>query len=345
DNIIGVEKGVYAPSSAGQAKLFVTSTVKDTTVKKNQNPYRNRLFVAIEASDYTLQGLEAVSIQENDNTANQGMAVLHPKGEILYFTQLTKLKDKTSAAIYISRKKDGKWSKAEKLGTVNSEGFNTKHPALSGDGATMYFASDRTGTIGGFDLWSVSLDTSGVPNAEPVNLGNTVNTSGQEQAPYFHPSEKALVFSTDNRPGMGGYDFYMTKESGSSWTEPKNLGYPINSTRDDIYYHTMNSELMKHAYFSSDRGSNCCIETYHVEKLPKKRRLTGQLISNDNEQPIADALVQIPGISGDTITVRTDKDGRFSVDLNEKDNPSDLVFSKDSFITKTTQYKLFELND
>jgi OOP family OmpA-OmpF porin len=343
DNVIGMEKGVYAPAYAGQAKIFVTSTVKDTTVKKNQNPYRNRLFTAIEASDYTIQGLEALQVQENDNTANQGTAVLHPKGEILYFTQWSKLKDKTTSSIYISRKKDGKWLKAEKLANINADGFNTKQPSLSGDATTLYFASDRTGTLGGFDIWSVSLDAGGLPAAEPVNLGSDINTPGNEQAPYYHPAEKILIFSTDNRPGMGGYDFYMSKGSGVEWTNAQNLGYPVNSTRDDIYYYNAGAEFMKHAYFSSDRGSNCCLETYHLEKLPKKRRLSGLLLSNANSEPIADAEVELVGVPGGKI--RTDAEGRFTVELKDNENPSDLIFTKDSFISKTTQFKLHELND
>lgn len=345
DNGIGMEKGVYAAANAGQAKIFVTSTVRDSSVKKNQNPFRSRLFTAIEASDYTIQGLETLTIEENDNAANQGTAVLHANGEVLYFTQWSRLKDKTTTAIFYSKKKDGKWMKAEKIAAVNAEGFNSKHPALSKDAATMYFASDRTGTLGGFDLWSVGLDASGLPNSEPVNLGSDVNTPGNEQAPYYHPGQNTLIFSTDNRPGMGGYDLYMTKGSGVEWSDPENLGYPVNSTRDDNYYYNAGSEFLKHAYLSSDRGSNCCLETYHLEKLPKKRKITGQLLSKDNSEPIADAEVELLGLAGEKVKVRTDNQGRFTYDLKEGDNPSEFVFSKDSFISKTTQFKLQDLND
>jgi OOP family OmpA-OmpF porin len=338
DNIIGMEKGVYAAADAGDSKLIVTSTIRDSTAKKNTNPYRNRLFLANEGADHTIQDIEMVKIEDNDNSANQGTAVLHNNGALLYFTQWIKVKEKSTAGIYASKKKDGKWNKPEKLGYVNLEGFNSKQPALSPDGRTMYFASDRTGSLGAFDLWSVSLDSSGMPNADAINLGSVVNTSGDEQAPHYHPDQNVLVFSTNYRPGMGGYDLFLTKKTGDEWTNPENIGYPVNSTRDDIYYYNSSSELMKNAYLSSDRGSSCCLETYHISKLPKKRKLSGQLLLCEGSQPMADAEVELNTGSGNK--VRTDADGKFTFELNESDKPVELVYSKDSFIAKTTQFKV-----
>lgn len=343
DNIIGVEKGVYAASTAGASKLMVTSTIRDSAVKKNKNPFRSRLFYANESSDYTIQGMEMIAVEGNDNEANQGTAVLHPNGEYLYFTQWTKEKDQSASGIYVSRRKDGKWNTPEKLLQVNGDGFNSKQPAIASNGSAMYFSSNRPGGSGGFDLWSVALDANGLPNGEPVNIGSSVNTSGDEQAPYFLPSEQLLVFSTNNRPGMGGYDLFKTKGSGTSWTTPENLGYPVNSTRDDIYYYNSSPEFMKHAYLSSDRGSNCCLETYHLEKLPKKKKLVGQLVACNNSEPMEGAEVELNTGTGNK--TRTDAEGKFSFELKEDDKPTELVFSKDSFIAKTTQYKLIELNE
>jgi outer membrane protein OmpA-like peptidoglycan-associated protein len=301
------------------------------------------LFYANESSDYTIQGMEMIAVEGNDNEANQGTAVLHPNGEYLYFTQWTKEKDQSASGIYVSRRKDGKWNTPEKLLQVNGDGFNSKQPAIASNGSAMYFSSNRPGGSGGFDLWSVALDANGLPNGEPVNIGSSVNTSGDEQAPYFLPSEQLLVFSTNNRPGMGGYDLFKTKGSGTSWTTPENLGYPVNSTRDDIYYYNSSPEFMKHAYLSSDRGSNCCLETYHLEKLPKKKKLVGQLVACNNSEPMEGAEVELNTGTGNK--TRTDAEGKFSFELKEDDKPTELVFSKDSFIAKTTQYKLIELNE
>jgi outer membrane protein OmpA-like peptidoglycan-associated protein/tetratricopeptide (TPR) repeat protein len=343
DNIIGVEKGVYAAASAGASKLMVTSTIKDSSVKKNRNPYRNRLFYANEASDHTIQGLELVTISDMDVDANQGTAVLHPNGEFLYFTQWVKTKEKSVAEILLSRRKDGKWSAPEKLLYVNAAGSNSKQPAISSDGKSLFFASDRAGGSGGYDIWSTTIDANGLPEREPSNLGSSVNTAGEDQAPYFQPTDNVLIFSTNGRPGMGGFDLFMTKGSEGQWNAPQNLGYPINSTRDDIYYYNASKEFMKNAFLSSDRGSNCCLETYALEKLPKKRKITGQLVACENSEPLPDAEVELNPGSGNK--VRTNAEGKFSFDLKEGDNPAELVFSKDSFIAKTTQYKVVDFNE
>ena len=343
DNIIGIEKGVYAAAPAGVSKLMVTSTIKDSAVKKNRNPYRNRLFYASEADDHTIQGMELVNITDMDVDANQGTAVLHPNGELLYFTQWVKTKDKSVAEILLSRRKDGKWAAPEKLVYVNAEGSNSKQPAISPDGKSLFFASDRAGGSGGYDIWVTSIDGNGFPEKEPSNLGATINTKDEEQAPNYLASDNALIFSSNGRPGMGGFDLFMTKNSGDQWGTPQNLGYPINSTRDDIYYYNVSKEFMKNAFLSSDRGSNCCLETYAVEKLPKKRRITGKLVACENSEPLPDAEVELNTGSGNK--VRTDEEGKFSFELKEGDNPAELVFSKDSFIVKTTQYKLLELNE
>lgn len=343
DNIIGVEKGVYAAASAGSSKLFVTSTIRDSAVKKNRNPYRNRLFYASESDDHTIQGLELVNITDADLDANQGTAVLHPNGEILYFTQWEKTKEKSSAEILLSRRKDGKWSTPEKLLYVNAAGSNSKQPAISSDGQNLFFASDRTGGFGGYDIWVTTIDANGVPVKEPVNLGQVINTSGDEQAPYYQPSEKMLIFSSNGRPGMGGFDLFMSKGAGEQWGTPENLGYPINSTREDYYYYNSSKEFMKNAFLSSDRGSNCCLETYALEKLPKKRRIVGQLVVCENSEPLPDAEVELNTGSGNK--ARTNLEGKFSFELKEGDTPVDLVFSKDSFIAKTSAYKVIEFNE
>ncbi len=341
DQVIGVEKGVYAATSAGAKKVIVTSTIKDPKVKKG-NPYRNRLFVADESSDNTFQGVEELKIESLDTDANQGTAAVHPSGNILYFTQWVKDQTKSKSALYYSKLKDGKWMKPELLPNINQEDANTKQPTLTADGSTIYFASDRPGGAGGFDIWSASVDSNGIPS-NAVNLGNVINTPGEEQAPYFHQGRKVLIFSSNSRTGMGGFDLYVTSNEGAKWSEPQNLGYPINSTRDDIYYYNSSEDLMRNAYLSSDRGSNCCLETYNIQKLPKQRRIVGQLLDCKGSIPMADAEVELNTGSGNK--VRTDENGKFSFELKEEDKPADLVFSKDAYIAKTTNFKVSEVND
>jgi outer membrane protein OmpA-like peptidoglycan-associated protein len=335
----GMQKGVYAPVGVSGTQFIVTSTEKDSAVKKNQNPYHNRLYYAAN-NDRSLGNLEMVVIEGLDESANQGTASISPDGNTLYFTQWKKTNGKSVAAIYSSKKKDGKWSKPEEVPGLNAAGSNSKQPSLSADGQTLYFASDRAGGAGQYDIWYTTIDASGAAGA-PKNAGTVLNTAGDEQAPYYHSASKTLIFSNNSRVGMGGYDLFATSGSEAAWQEPKNLGYPVNSTRDDIYYYAADGQLLKNGYFSSDRGSNCCLETYNVEKLPKKRVLSGQVVTCEGSEPLADAEVSLKNGP----VVKTNDQGRYSIELPEGTEPGSIAIAKEKYESKQTEYTTAGTNE
>lgn len=133
--------------------------------------------------------------------------------------------------------------------------INTKNiessACLSADGNMIFFSSNRPGGYGGFDLYYAKKLPTG-DWARVVNMGPMVNTSGNEDAPFFHIDNKTLYFSSDGRIGVGGYDIYSTRlNEDNSWSQPENIGYPINSLGHDLYYRL--SENSQQAFFSSDR--------------------------------------------------------------------------------------------
>jgi OOP family OmpA-OmpF porin len=99
---------------------------------------------------------------------------------------------------------------------------------------TLLFSSNKEGGAGGFDLWSATVDAQGKAS-NVVNLGNTINTEFDEQAPFYHDASESLLFSTNGRVGMGGFDCFQSKGQLQNLSEPINLGYPVNSVKDDIY--------------------------------------------------------------------------------------------------------------
>jgi flagellar motor protein MotB len=116
---------------------------------------------------------------------------------------------------------------------VNTTAWETQ-PSLSADGRTLYFVSNRPGGMGQSDIWMTRLQDNGVWT-EPKNLGETINTGGSEMAPYFHPDGRTLYFSSDGQVGLGGMDLFVSRsDSAGNWLEPENLGYPINSSGDEI---------------------------------------------------------------------------------------------------------------
>lgn len=138
--------------------------------------------------------------------------------------------------IYVSYLKDGIWSKVRKLG----ENINTKywesHASLSPDNNYLYFVSNRDDGFGDLDIY-VSERLTDTTWGKAKNLGEVINTRWNENTPFLTPDGKRLFFSSEGHQGMGGYDiFYSERNEDQSWTEPVNIGYPINTTDNDIFF-------------------------------------------------------------------------------------------------------------
>ena len=196
------------------------------------------------------------------------------------------------------------------MNTVNQQGHNSKQPFCSADGKYLFFASDRNGGAGGFDIWYANIQPDGT-TGDPINVGQ-INTKEDEQAPFFHSSSGILVFSSNGMQGMGGFDLFTTKMNESGFKKPENMGHPVNSSRDDIYFFANDkNELLKNAIIGSDRGSECCLETYTINKSPKKKIITGVVRDCKTNESIADAVVTIQDKQ-----TKTGADGKFQFEID-----------------------------
>jgi outer membrane protein OmpA-like peptidoglycan-associated protein len=177
---------------------------------------------------------------------------------------------------------------------------------------------------------------------EPVNAGASINTTGEEQAPFYHKSSTTLVFSSNGRQGMGGYDLFTAKGGETTWKLPENLGHPVNSTRDDIYFFAPEkTALLSNAIFSSDRGTGCCLETYTISKAPKNKRLTGILRDCKDNTPVAGAEVILKDASGKTWKATTDADGRYMFDMGNDDYQDlTMTVNKELYLETAASYKV-----
>jgi tetratricopeptide (TPR) repeat protein len=181
--------------------------------------------------------------------------------------------------IYKTEKKNGKWTKPQKLpDEINIDGYSTTQPNwVEGTGFDiLYFASNRPNGYGGMDIW-YSIIKDGKFQT-PTNLGNVINTRGNEITPYYSLENSSLYFSSDWHESFGGYDIFASKGGLSQWEEPENLGLPINSENNDLYYTPKPNS--NEIYMSSNRlgsltesGTDyCCSDIYLVtsEKIPNK---------------------------------------------------------------------------
>jgi len=162
---------------------------------------------------------------------NQYPCCFSSDGNTLYLTR----EDNYDSDIYFS-KFDGKsWSKSLPLGKNINSKFWESHASITADGKTLYFASNRKGGKGGMDIYVSTLG----PNNEwgpAVALGSPVNTELDDDYPFISEDGKVLFFCSQGHNTMGGFDVFYSVKNGDSWSEPKNIGYPINSTDDDIFF-------------------------------------------------------------------------------------------------------------
>ncbi len=138
--------------------------------------------------------------------------------------------------IYASSFTDGIWTSLARLEDPVNTQFNETHASLSPDGEDLYFTSDRKSGYGGMDIYRAHRSTNGVWQ-NPVNLGPIVNTPYNEETPFVSSDGNTLFFSSQGHYNMGGYDiFYCKKDQEANWLPPVNLGYPLNTTDDDLFY-------------------------------------------------------------------------------------------------------------
>ncbi|GAA5225271.1 OmpA family protein [Membranihabitans marinus] len=184
------------------------------------------------------------------NTAdNEGGVSISGDGQTLVFTACNHSEGKGGCDIFMSLKSDGHWQEPFPMTGINSR-FWDSQPCISNDGSVLIFSSDRPGGQGGRDLWLTVLNSQG-QWINPINLGPTVNSVGNEENPFLHLDEHSLYFTSDYHPGFGGKDVFRSQRlQGNQWTRPQNLGYPINSFKDEqgIFVNAKGDE----GYFSSN---------------------------------------------------------------------------------------------
>jgi OmpA-OmpF porin, OOP family len=264
---------------------------------------------------------------------NFGAASLTTDGNHLYLTGWNNERGNNKAAIYQSEKGGSEWSAPLKLSNqVNMEGYNSQQPFVSNDGKYLLFASDRPGGIGGFDIWMAPLSANGEAG-EPVNAGKKINTAGDDEAPFYHEASQTLVFSSNGRIGFGGFDLYQaTGAITGPWTEVHNMGYPVNSNKDDIYFYAANSgKLLEHAFISTDRNSDYCMSVYEVSREYRKY-VAGVVTDCHTQQGVAGASVSLNGESANT-----NASGSFVIEVKEL-QAGEIDASKEGYAQSNTSF-------
>jgi tetratricopeptide (TPR) repeat protein len=193
----------------------------------------------------------------------------------IYFNKTEIRNNKEVSQIYYTQFASNKWSSPKLVKQAYDKKSSNMTPIIQRNEAGetyMYFASNRLGGFGGFDIWYVNLNNI---DSQPVNLGNVINTQGDEITPHYCDDEQMLYFSSNYHKGFGGFDIFRSEGALNRWTTPENLLQPINSPANDMYpYVNISGEQ---GYFTSNRKSEnnpknktCCNDLYRWDKhLPE----------------------------------------------------------------------------
>ena len=249
-------------------------------------------FLDIYKADYNTDGTitNASPVTELNSKWHDGPITISADGKTAYFAsesykeKQSSPKDKKANAKYsqvylFSATKNGdSWGTPSSL-PFNDKSFSNSNPSLSRDGKTLYFSSNRSGSVGGTDIWKVAVNADGT-YGEPQNLGNKVNTEGNESFPFIADDNKTLYFASSGKQGFGGLDVYQINLTNG---EATNLGKPVNTEKDDFAF-TFN-ESKKIGFLSTNRSGNddifivnpiCAVDVLIVVTNAK----TGEILAN-----------------------------------------------------------------
>ncbi len=193
--------------------------------------------------------------------------------------------NRTGGDLYSAKLSNGKWSKPEKFGKeINSE-FQEASACLSSDGQTLIFSSNRPGGMGGKDLYRVKKLPNGVWSL-PRNLGPSINTPFDEDSPILSNEDQTMYFASNGHNSIGGFDLFKVEaDENGNWKSPRNLGYPINTTADDLYL-CITANGQRGYYNSAKKGGFGGQDLYSIEFIYRDYKniaVRGKVIDEDGE--------------------------------------------------------------
>ncbi len=286
---------------------------------------------------------EKKAFKEINTHYNEGAQCISPDGKYLIYTMCNSLNGFGSCDLYWSKKIGDNWTTPRNCGRpLNTESWESQ-PTFAADGKTIYFVSNRYGGVGGSDVWQTTMIDDGV-FSRPKNLGKTINTQGDDVSPFIHPDGITLYFASNGHKGMGGKDLFMSKlKDDSTWSEPKNLGYPINSPEDEI--NLVVNTIGDKAYFSTAKiGGYGGLDLYHFEldETIRPNPVTyfkGKVFDEKTKIPLQANVELINLTTGNTyLIIKSDKkNGEFLICIPTNNdyalnvNHDDYLFYSDNF--------------
>jgi len=269
--IINTPYPEYSPVvSVDGSKLFFTSRREGSTggLKTEDGKFFEDIYVSESGNgEYNWEKPEKIGPNINTPGHEATISISHDGKQLFIYKD-----DNGDGNIYVSTLKGDDWSKPEKLGPeINTKYWET-HACLSPDGNTLYFVSNRPGGYGGRDIYMSEKLANG-KWGKAQNMGPLINTEYDEESPFISSDGVTLYFSSKGHENMGGFDiFTVTQNQEGQWSDLQNMGYPINTTDDDVFFVPTADE--KHAFYSSAKlGGYGDQDIYFITIIERKKRL------------------------------------------------------------------------
>ena len=308
-------RGEFSPMLAGDKYdqlYFASSRSKDKDAKVSAITGQNNNNLFLVKQDEKGAWLAPVELEDEVNTEyDEGTPSFSPDGNTMYYTYCAQDPEgPRTAEIYISTRSSAKWGKGTRATIVKDSVTALGHPSISPDGKYLYFVSDAVGGFGGKDIFRARV--AGNDFGPMENLGEEINTPGDEMFPYVRDSV-TLYFASNGHPGMGGLDlFKATQDSRGKW-KVENLGAPINSMADDFGITFAGKE--ERGFFCSNRNDARGYDHIYSFERPTITIFIEGIVNDVDEYPIEDATVRIVGKDGLNVKVPVKKDGTYRVEL------------------------------
>lgn len=255
---------------------------------------------------------EAMESPFNQNY-NEGGPSITANNKELYLTVCQEGKNGTNCDVYYTFKDEmGFWASLRSVGdNINSPDSWESQPSISANGDLLIFASNRKGGRGGLDLYMCRKNPDGTWT-DPENLGPTINTRRNEKSPFIHSDSQTLYFASDGQVGVGGYDIYYSQlEEDLTWSDPMNIGYPINTKADELgLFVSLDGST---AFFNSNKlkgPGGWDLYSFEMPELarPKKVALIRGTLKNDQDEVVKEAQLEIKNLATKEVqTVNVDQ--------------------------------------
>lgn len=283
----------YFPSITADGRL-ISTTVLAPALNDGYERHQEDIYVSFLNNDGSWSYSSPLPPPLNTQ-GNEGSQSFSVDGRYMFFVLCDNRENIGSCDIYYSIRRGKEWSRPINLGEPANSRYWESNPVMSPAGDMIYFTTNRPGGVGAMDIWSVNvsiMDDGSLKTSNARPLGKPINTPKSEFAPFIHADNKTLYFSSDGHNGLGGNDIYVSRKlDNGMWSEPENLGYPINTSGDESGF-VVNGNGNK-AYFSSNNimQNNRGMDIYEIE-LPINLRpnrmvyCSGRVYNADTRKPI-----------------------------------------------------------